>query len=274
MDIYDYSDFRLLLRDLYFERKKRDAKFSYRFMANKAGFKSAGFFSQIIQGKTNISIRTALSLATVFKLKAYEVEYFENLVNFNQAKSQADKQHYFQRLISFKKAKLKTLDERQYVLFTKWYYLAIRELLGIIPFKDDFKEMANSLLPKITVPEAKEAIKVLEQLNLIQKNPYGIYVRMDATLTTGDRWNSLAIAQFQRDTLDLAKASYDIVDKELRAHSTLTLCISNGEFRWIKGELGSLRKKILEMAKNAPNPDRVYQINFNVFPLSSITADE
>jgi uncharacterized protein (TIGR02147 family) len=269
MDIYDYSDYRLLLRDLYVERKKKDPKFSYRFMATRAGFKSAGFFTQIIQGKTNISIRTALSLATVFKMRAFEVEFFESLVNYNQSKNQADKQHYFQRIISLKRAKLKTLDEGQYLLFTKWYYLAVRELLGIMPFKDEYKELANAILPRITPAEAKEAVKVLEQLNLIRKNPYGIYERLDAALTTGDQWNSIAITE----TLDLAKASYARVDKEFRAHSTLTLCISNGEFRWIKGELGNLRKKILEMAKNAPNPDRVYQINFNVFPLSSVRTD-
>jgi hypothetical protein len=50
-------------------------------------FRSAGFFPQIIPGKTNVSIRAALSLASVFKLKVYEVEYFENLVHFNQAET-------------------------------------------------------------------------------------------------------------------------------------------------------------------------------------------
>ena len=274
MDIHDYSDFRTLLRDLYAERKAKDAKFSYRYMAQKAGFKSAGFFSQIIQGKTNISIRTALSLATVFKLKAYELEYFENLVHFNQAKTQSDKQHYFQKLIALKKAKLKTLDERQFEFFTKWYYPAVRELLGVIPFKDDFKELGDSLVPRISVSEAKDAVKVLERLNLIRKNPYGIYERLDATLTTGDVWQSTAITGFQIETLDLARQSYDLTDKEFRAHSTLTLCISHGEFRWIKGEIGGLRKRILEMAKNAPNPDRVYQLNINLFPMSRVEHEE
>jgi len=64
------------------------------------------------------------------------------------------------------------------------------------------------------------------------------------------------------------------VDPKYRNHSTLTLSISQGEYRWIKEELGSLRKKILEMARGALNPDRVYQINVNVFPLSRINEEE
>jgi uncharacterized protein (TIGR02147 family) len=273
MDIHEYSDYRALLRDLYLARKKKDPKFSYRFIAAKAGFRSAGFFPQILQGKTNVSIRTALSLAAVFKLKAYEVEYFENLVHFNQAKTQADKQHYFQKCIALKKAKLKTLDERQYEFFAKWYYAAVRELLGIIPFQDDYKELAAALVPPISVAEAKEAIRLLEGLNLIRRNPYGIFERLDANITTGDVWQGTAIIGFQLETLELARRSYDLTDKEHRAHSTLTLCISHGEFRWIKGELGAMRKRILEMAKNAPHPDRVYQLNINLFPLSRISGD-
>ena len=62
MNLFAYSDYRLLLKDMYQERKRREPKFSYRYIALHAGFKSAGFFSQIIQGKSNISMRTALSL--------------------------------------------------------------------------------------------------------------------------------------------------------------------------------------------------------------------
>lgn len=273
MDIYDHSDYRTVLKELYDDRKKKDPKFSYRFIAMRAGFKSAGFFTQILQGKTNISMSIALSLASVFKLKAPEVEYFEQLVQFNQAKTQSDKQHYFRKIISMKKGKLKTLDERQYELFTKWYYLAIRELLAIHKFKGDYKELAESLVPAISVAEAKQAIKVLENLNLIQAGRGGIYERLDATLTTGDYWKSVAITQFQLDTLDLAKGSYDRVDPKYRNHSTLTLSISQGEYGWIKEELNSVRKRILEMAKGSLNPDRVYQINVNVFPLSRIHED-
>lgn len=273
MDIHEYADYRALLRDLYLDRKRKDARFSYRLIANKAGFLSAGFFPQIIQGKTNVSIRTALSLASVFKLKAYEVEYFENLVHFNQAKTQSDKQHYFQRLIALKKGKLKTLEESQFEFFTKWYYPAVRELLGIIPFQGDYKEIGAALVPPIGAAQARDAIEVLERLNLIRKNPYGIWERLDASLTTGDVWQSTAITGFQLETLDLARRSYDLTDKAFRAHSTLTLCISNCEFRWIKGELGALRKRVLEMAKNTPHPDRVYQLNINLFPLSQVPSD-
>lgn len=141
MDIFAYSDYRLLLKELYDQRKREDAKFSYRYIAMHAGFKSAGFFSQVLQGKSNISLRIAVSLGKVFKLKGPELEYFENLVHLNQAKTQADRQHFFQRLLSLKQGKPKTLESAQYELFTKWYYLAVHELLSFIRFKGDRKSV-------------------------------------------------------------------------------------------------------------------------------------
>jgi uncharacterized protein (TIGR02147 family) len=271
MDVYDYSDYRQLLRDLYLERKERDPKFSYRFIALHAGFKSAGFFTQILQGKSNVSMSTALSLAEVFRLKGLEMDYFENLVQFNQAGNQADKQHYFQKIVSLKRGKkAKTLDEGQYELFTKWYYLAVRELLSFTLFRDEYKELAESLVPRISSAEAKEAIQVLSKLGLIKQNEKGFWEREDAALTTGDIWRSVAITQFQISTLDLARRSYDLVAGKHRNHSTLTLSISEAEFKGIKDELAGLRQRILELAKGADLPDRVYQLTINFFPMSRL----
>jgi uncharacterized protein (TIGR02147 family) len=269
MELLEYSDYRILLKELYEARKKKDPKFSYRYIALRAGFKSAGFFSQIIQGKSNISLRTALSLAEVFKLKGPELEYFENLVHFNQAKTHEDKEHFYRRILSLKRGKPKTLESGQYELFTKWYYLALRELISFTRFKDDFKELADALVPRISVAEAKEAVKVLERLGLIRKHS-GFYERVDAAMTTGDKWKSLAITQFQISALDLAKSSYTSVPGRHRSHSTLTLSLSEMEFKRIREDISALRKKILEVAKNAPSPDRVYQVTFNVYPLSRI----
>jgi uncharacterized protein (TIGR02147 family) len=271
MEIYDYSDYRQLLSDLYKERKEKDAKFSYRFIALHAGFKSAGFFTQILQGKSNVSMRTAISIAEVFRLRGQEMDYFENLVQFNQAETQADKQHYFQKVVALKRGKkAKTIDESQYELFTKWYYLAVREILSFTLFRDEYRELGESLIPRISAAEAKDAIRVLEKLGLIRMNEKGFWEREDAALTTGDIWRSVAITQFQVSTLDLARRSYDLVPGKHRDHSTLTLSISEAEFKTVKDELAAMRQRILELAKGADVPDRVYQLTVNLFPMSRI----
>jgi hypothetical protein len=108
----DYLDYRAYLKDLYLARKRKDRRFSYRFIALKAGFRSVGFFSQIVHGKTNISLTTVLRLGEVFKMDAEELEHFESLVNWNQAKNPPDREHFARKLGNLRRRDARLAEER------------------------------------------------------------------------------------------------------------------------------------------------------------------
>jgi uncharacterized protein (TIGR02147 family) len=269
IDIFAYSDFRKYLNDFYEAEKKRNPHFSHRYVARKVGFSSSGFFSKIIQGKTNISNDLALRFAEFLKLKKNEADYFGLMVLFNQAKSHADKKRWFEKIVAFSKSKIKIVEVSQYEFFEKWYYVAIRELLSFVKFSGDFKQLAKMVEPPITPAQAKKAIHLLERLNLIRKNENGTYAQSDVLISTGYDAKSVAINNFQLATLDLAKESVDRFTKEERDISTLTLSFSGELYTTIHERLNGFRREILELAKNDACPvDRVYQVNFQIFPLS------
>ena len=87
LDVYQYLDYRKLLKDLYQERKALNVNFSYRYISLKTGIRSSGYFANILSGKSNISLQLVLKLAHLFGMKRPEAEYFELLVLFNQAKT-------------------------------------------------------------------------------------------------------------------------------------------------------------------------------------------
>lgn len=269
-DVYDYFDYQKLLQALYLDRKKANPRFSYRYIGKRAGFKSPGFFTRVLKGQSKISLGLTLRLADVFKLKKHEADYLELLVHYSHAKTQMEKQHYFEKILSQKKSKLKTLPERQYQLFSHWYFLAIREVLNFFRFSDDYSGLAKMVVPAISPAEARKAVETLEALELIRKNPDGYYEQADAILTTGETWHSQAIANFQRATLELAGKSFDLHSGKHRDISTLTVSISREEYEWMLGKVKSLQAEFLEKAISAPRTDRVYQINFQIFPLSKI----
>ncbi len=269
-DIYKYFDFRILLKDLFEAKKKENPRYSYRVLAKKAGFKSAGYFGNLLSGKCNLSLTMAYKLAEAFNLKKDEEDYFVTLVMFNLAQTVTEKMKYHQKLVSLKRAELKTLEERQYEYFGEWYYIAIREILDCYRFKGDFKELAKTLVPAITPAQAKAAITLLESLGMIQKNPFGYYEKVDAAVTTPDLWKSQAITFYQYQCLDLAKQSFDIWDRSLRDVSTLTVSISAEAFKKIQEKINQVQEDILLLAQNAKKADRVYQINFYSFPLTKI----
>jgi uncharacterized protein (TIGR02147 family) len=269
MDIFLYTDYRKYLSDYYEAEKKRNPHFSHRYVAQKVGFSSSGFFSKIIQGKTNISNDLALRFADFLKLKKNEAEYFGLLVFFNQAKSHADKKRWFEKIVAFSKSKVKIVEVSQYEFFEKWYYVALRELIKFYPFKGDFKNLAKMVDPPVTPAQAKKAIRLLERLGLIKKDENGVYSQTDVLISTGYDVKSVAINNFQLATLDLAKGSVDRFSKEERDISTLTLSFSEDLYKTIHERLKSFRREILESVKNdGGQVDRVYQVNFQIFPLS------
>ena len=269
LDIFTYSDYRKYLLDFYEAEKKRNPHFSHRYIAQKVGFNSSGFFSKILQGKTNISNELALKFVDFCKLKKSEADYFGLLVLYNQAKSHADKKRWFEKILAFSKSKVKIVEVSQYEFFEKWYYVAIRELLAFYKFNGDYKDLAKSVDPPISPSQAKKAIALLERLNLIKKGPDGFYSQTDVLISTGYDAKTVAINNFQLSTLDLAKESIDRFPKEERDISTLTLSFSGPLYQTLSEKLKNFRREMLELVKNDPNPvDRVYQINFQIFPLS------
>lgn len=267
-DIYSYLDYRKFLQDLYAERKAKARYFSYRYLAQKTGLKSVGFFTWVLQGKRNLSSRLVLKFAEAFKLNKQETGYFELLVSYNQAKSHEEKKHYFDRIASQKRTSAKVVDADQYEFYEKWYYSAIREVLGVQPFKDDFARLGKSLVPPISASEAKRSVELLEKLGFVERDGEGRYARKDSTITTGETWKSVAIAHFQIQALDLARQAMDRFAKSERDISTLTLSCSAETFAVIREKMKGWRQEMAELVKNDPRPDGVFQINFQAFPIS------
>jgi uncharacterized protein (TIGR02147 family) len=273
VNIFDYLDYRKFLKDYYQERKKEDSRFSHRFIANKLHFDS-GYFSKIIKGERHISLRLVPKFITLLKLGKKEEEFFETLVRFCKAKTHDEKNRHFENLMSFKKTEKNILSAEQYKLFDNWYYLAIREIIAFYPFKGDYKELAKIVQPPIKPSEAKKAIKTLEKLKLIRKKEDATYERIVQVWSTGEEVKSVALVNMQQAMMGLAKDAFDRYSRNNRDMSTLTLSISEDEYLMISRELSRLREKLLDAAQKCSNPDRVYQCNFAVFPVSKVFRGE
>lgn len=269
VDVFEYIDYRKLLKDLYEERKAANPSFSYRFIAQKVGFSSAGFFTNILQGKRNIGPDNILKFAAVFKLKRHETEYFELLVQFDQAKNHDQKKYYFEKILSSKRSKIKLTETWQYEFYSQWFYTAVREVIDVYKFDGkDFGELAKKVSPAITPLQAKKAIELLEKLGMIKMGSDGFYTQSDDLITTGYDTPTVAVTNFLVSTIDLAREAIDRYPRDKRSISTLTFSCSAEGFRSIEERLKTFRREILEIVRDDKNRDRVYHINFHVFPMS------
>jgi uncharacterized protein (TIGR02147 family) len=265
--VFLYSDYRKFLRDS-FEGKKADGStLSYRYICSRTGIKSTGHLSLILQGKANISISLAKRLAEFLKLKKRDKEYFEDLVLFNQAKLHKDKREYFVKMMGFKESAVRLVNEDQYEYYDKWYHCVVRALLDIVPVKDNFGDLAQAIDPPISEKEARNSVELMMRLRLVKKNDLGYFLPSDAVIDSGPAIGSLAVTNYAGNMIDLGKQALDRIPQEERVFSWATLGISEEGYETVLQELREFRRRVYAIAE-ADKAQRVYQFNFQVFPVS------
>ncbi len=266
--IFEYLDYRLFLKDAYLEGKRDNPHQSHRYIEGKLGLKSSGHFAQILGGRCNISSSLAARIATFLKLGKRESEFFELLVLYGQAKAHEDKNRLFARLMGFRKARQNVVGVDRHAFYRKWYYTAVREVMDLKPFRGDYATLGRMLTPDISEEQAREAVELLLRLGFIRKRPGGGLAKAEDVITTGQPAESEDLKAFQIEILGLAREAMDRFPKAKRNFSTLSVTLSGEEYRLMIEELRAFRGRVLEMARQCRAPDRVYQCNFQFFPLA------
>ncbi len=268
--IFNYTDYRKYLEDFFEEQKKKLPVFSHRYLAQKLGLSTPNYVLLVMQGKRKLSKNVCIKLSQVFKMSDEESRYFETLVDFMHAQNHEAKNRYFNTLILIRrKLTVSKIDEWQYEYYSKWYNLVVRELVVREDYSGDVKALAKRLSPPITEADARKSIELLLKLQLI-KQVDGKFVQSDPVISTGNVVDSLAVANFHRIMAHMAAESFDRHKRNERSISSCTVSLTEEDFQQLRREIVELRKKSLALAEEhaAIRGKRVYQFNFQLFPLS------
>ena len=267
ISIFTYTDFRKYLADYCKDRKKEQPRFSYRSLTAQAGI-NPGNFAKMLKGERNLSLGAAIKLARALKLNKRERDYFQAMVLFGQAGNHEEKKHCFEELMSFKESSVRVLDANQYRFYDKWYYTAVREALAFFPLTDlNFKALGKCIIPAISEKQIDQAIALLLDLKLVKKTDQGTYRRTDALISTGNDIRSLTLNNFVINTMRLAEQAINQGLKDTNL-SSVTISIANRDFEAVQEEVRKCRRRIMEIAKESTVPDRVFQFNIQLFPLT------
>ena len=270
--IFEYLDYRGFLKDYYNAKKEANPAFSLRVFSDKIGFKAKDFISRVMNGDKNLSSQSIPKVASGLRLGKHETEFFVALVKFNQAETTEERNGAFEEMQAVLKVvrfaeKQHLLGHTQYMVYSHWRHLTIRSLIGMYGFDGDYEALARRVHPRITAEEAKASVKLLEDCMLIKKGKNGKYVLTENAITTGDRTSKLALRGFHQDCLKLAADSIDRDPPGTRHISGLTLGISQEGYERIVERINAFRKEIALIAEEDENSDKVFQLQFALFPV-------
>ena len=264
--IFEYTDYREWLRDAFDDFKKRKSVISWRYMAMKLGA-DPGNLLRVSQGKIHLTLSLVQPMAEFFELSEKETAYWTELVYFGRAKTDAEALNHYEKMQMLKGIPLKRLAKKELEFYRHWYCNAIRSIIGICKFKDDYEGLAESCTPAISVEEAKSAVKLLYDLNMISRDRDGFWKVNDTFVSTGGNWRSEAVRTFQKETVRLAGESLERHAPPLRDISTVTMTFNMDDIALIREKIKEFRSELLRMSQEGTGDDTVFQLNVQLFPI-------
>lgn len=274
-NIFEYLDYREFLRDYYEAGKENLSAFSYRYLARLAGFSSPNFFKLVMDGDRNLSSVSVDKFARALKLDRDEKRFFEDLVEFNQAETAEEKNEAFEQIAASQRfRRARRIDTSMFEYLSRWYHPVIRELAAREDFRDDPEWIAQHLEPSVAVEKVADSLELLFEMDLLHREPDGTITRGNPSLTTGHEVRSLAIGNYHRQMLERAEESIETVERSLRDISALTVCIDPENVEDLKERIHAFRESLLDLCDRDENPRAVYQMNFQLFPLTKVEEDE
>ena len=267
-DVLQYTNYRVFLRDYYEFKKKTVPAFSLRFFAEKAGLSSHAHLKLTIDGKRNITKNTVVKLIHGLGLESQRAAYFESLVFFNQAQTDADKQVYYAQLLKASpRSKLHKMDKAQFRIFREWHHSAILEMVALKDFRPIPDWISKRLGGLVTPAQVTESLKLLVEVGLLVKTANG-YRQRDPLITTDDEVQDMMVKMYHLQMLKLSANMLSVLSGAQRDVSALTFSIKREDFPNLKKHLQLMRKELLDFSAKAGEAEEVVQVNIQLYPLT------
>jgi uncharacterized protein (TIGR02147 family) len=266
-DLFAYTDYRKYLRDFINFNKQSKPFLSLRYYAGKMGI-DPGNLVKILSGERHLSPKAVEQTIAFLKFSEREGDYFRTLVAFAKAKKQSDIKRHFERLATMKQVEPFEAASGIAEYYRAWYHSAITGLLSFFDFNGDYEALARKIKPQITTKQARNSIALLKKLGIIAENTAGNLKPMHDLMTTGDKWQTSAIHEYQRETIRLAEHALDELPRAARDISTVSFAVNEDDFKEICSLAKDFRGSVLRIARDSEKADRLYQINIQVFPMT------
>ena len=269
--VTEYMDYREYIRDYYTERKTFG--FSWNAFASSAGFSSPVFLQYVCEAKKNLSKKTASQVASAMGLVGYEVDFFELLVAYGNAKDDKSKKAVLGRISVFAEThRVRVIGADEYEFFKSWKNSVVREIAPALPGATH-KQLSIASRRRIPTAEIAKILDFLLQSGYLEVDENGCYHQVNRSLKMSGERNTIrkSVARdLQRQMTELALDALENETAENRNMTGVTLGITRDKYAQIVQELAECRRRIVAIAASDDATEEVYRLNMQLFPLTDI----
>lgn len=129
--VFDYLDYRDLLKDAYEERKASSPLFSYRIMAEYFGLDASNIF-RILQKDLHLPARCHPRAVEFLGLSGRAAEYFLLLTAYARERGRQARQEILEKALALRDVARRHLVDQELAFFRDWWVVGVRCLLEVV----------------------------------------------------------------------------------------------------------------------------------------------
>ena len=271
LNIFNYTDWQIFLREWIEVRRSVDPSVTLQSLAYRLGLKARSHLHRLVNtpGKT-LAPHLVGPLGKLMSLNAAEAEYWDALVSMSRARTLDERNRQYLRIYKLQTTK-KSADLAPSLseYFSTWYLPVLREAVMLAGWFGDTSKLARWFDPSITETQVRRGIELLIKLGLLQKNADGSFVQVDAVLHTKSHSRELAVANFQREMIQLGERALASVESASREVSTVTFSIPRKAFPRIQQLMREFQDALARESMSVQGThDSVFQFNIQCFPVA------
>lgn len=281
--VCDYMNYREFLAAFYAYKRKASRgqlrAYNYAVFSAAANIKSPNYLKMIIDGKRNLSDDMIGKFGKALSLNKEQIEEFRLLVAFTQASDPGDRNLFLKKLSEHRVgAQLKSgeIDRKTWEKVPNWIAWIIYAMVDQEGVSFDTKSLKELLRNKATEDEIEVALNSLLSAGELKKDEVtGEFKKMRNLIESPEEVPVALVRKLQSQLMYLGLESLYQDAPTDREFGTLTASLTKTEFEELKFKLRQMRKafhKDNSIARASSKGERVYQLNIQLFPVTSAAA--
>ena len=265
--VYRYLNYRNFLTDWFAAWQKQKRKNSHRSFSTAADV-GPGTLSNVLQGHRHASPETLEHFNRVIGLNEEELAFLKLLAELAEAPTLERRAELLAQIFGNQHfQQVRRVEGQMYHYFSKWYNVAIREMVAIPGFTEDLAWIAERLSFQVSEEEVRTALDELLAVGLITRGPDGRLHQQELRLDSTD--SATGAEAYHRSMLEQALVGLKM-DPNQRYYGAVTMTVPEHLIPILRQETIAFLRRTLDLCDGdqPPAEGKVIQLNVQLFPLS------
>lgn len=276
IELTRYSDYRSYLGDLFQVFKETFRKYSYARFAEDLGLGASNIMFSIVKGRRKLMFKHVRAISESLGFDRKESRFFASLVRVHNSKKVGEHIADLDMLFDVAEARFeKSVESESMRMMSAWQNVLVFEALELFPSGAELGELTRSFKVRISKTEVRESLKLLIEMGYVREDS-GLFCKSQKNFSTGSQVPGYGVIRYHLKMMELAR---DCLGQGFRPDernvSSVTLSLSDTAAEMLIRELDEFRRRLILLAQqksqddaqNGISPQKLIQVNFQVFPL-------